>query len=151
MKALLFQTGRDNNYFHPRINIHNSFVKIFLSANIIGVTNIKKASKWYADIFGMKLVELKLPYFCEMKLGNATFLIEKHSLERPNAFQKIPLGVKVSAIIGVDDIHACIKHMKKKKVKVIQEPVLQTWGAWNAIIEDPDKNQFILDKDNEVC
>lgn len=62
-------------------------MKTYLAANIIGVHDVEKASKWYAKILGMNLVELKLPYFCEMKLGDAHFLIEKHSPERPVGFQ----------------------------------------------------------------
>ena len=79
-------------------------MKIYLAANIIGVSNVEKASRWYADVFGMKMTEMKPPYFCEMKLGKDYFLIEKHSPERPVGFQDIPTGVRVSAIIGVDDI-----------------------------------------------
>ena len=122
-------------------------MKIYLAANIIGVSDVKKASKWYAEIFGMKLVELKPPYFCEMKLEESHFLIEKHSPERPVGFQEIPTGVRVSAIIGVDDIVAFIKQAKKKNVKIVHEPVHQSWGGWNAVIQDPDGNEFIIDQD----
>ena len=122
-------------------------MKIYLSANIIGVRDVKKASKWYSDIFNMKLIELKPPYYCEMKLGEAYFLIEKHSPERSIGFQEIPTGVRVSAIIGVDDIKSFIKKVKSKRVKVINNPVQQEWGGWNAIIQDPDGNEFIIDQD----
>ena len=122
-------------------------MKIFLAANIIGVTNVEKASRWYSTFLGMELVELKSPYFCEMKLGDAHFLIEKHSPERPIGFQDIPTGVRVSAIIGVDDIKTFIDEVKSKGVKVIHEPVHQSWGGWNAVIQDPDGNEFIIDQD----
>ena len=122
-------------------------MKTYLSANIIGVSNVEKASKWYADIFGMELVELKPPSFCEMKLGNNYFLIEKHSPERPVGFQEIPTGVRVSAIIGVDDIKAFIDEIKSKGIKVVHEPMHQSWGGWNAVIQDPDGNEFIIDQD----
>lgn len=122
-------------------------MKVFLAANIIGVKDIQKASRWYSEIFGMELVEMKPPYFCEMKLGDSTFLIEKHSPERPQGFQDIPTGVRVSTIIGVDDIKKFIEFVKSKGVKVIYEPVLQSWGGWNAIIQDLDGNEFIIDQD----
>lgn len=122
-------------------------MKIFLAANIIGVLDVEKASKWYADILGMELVQLKPPYFCEMKLGDASFLLEKHSPERPVGFQDIPTGVRVSAIIGVDNIKEFIKEARKKRVKVIHEPVHQSWGGWNAVIQDLDGNEFIIDQD----
>ena len=95
----------------------------------------------------MELIELKLPYFCEMKLGDAHFLIEKHSPERPPGFQDIPTWVRVSAIIGVDDIVWFIDEVTQKGVKVIHAPIQQSWGWWNAIIQDPDGNEFIIDQD----
>lgn len=122
-------------------------MKVFLAANIIGVSDVKKASKWYADVFGMKLLELKPPHFCEMKLGKSHFLIEKSSRKRPVGFQNVPIGVKVSAIIGVDNIQIFINKCKKKGVKVINDPMKQPWGGWNAIIHDPDGNEFVIDQD----
>lgn len=123
-------------------------MKKYLAANIIGVSDVEKASKWYEKIFDMTLVELKLPYFCEMKMGESIFLIEKHSPERPAGFQDIPTGVRVSAIIGVDDIKEFHQDCLKNDVKVVNEPVLQSWGGWNMIIADPDGNEFIIDQDN---
>lgn len=123
-------------------------MKSFLSANLIGVHNVEEASKWYADIFGMELVELKPPYFCEMKLGEHHFLIEKHSPEREPGFQEIPTGVRVSAIIGVENMQSFVKEAKEKGVTIVQEPVQQPWG-WNAIIADPYGNEFILDQEGE--
>lgn len=122
-------------------------MKIFLTANIIGVNDVVTASKWYDDVFGMKLIELKPPYFCHMKLGKEDFLIEKHSPERPIGFQDIPTGVRVSAIIGTDNIKEFINSCKKKGVKIIHEPISQEWGGWNAIIQDPFGNEFIIDQE----
>src|SRR3989338_8355532 len=122
-------------------------MNIFLAANIIGVNDVEKASKLYADIFGMKLVKMKLPYFCEMQLGDSSFLIEKYSPERPLGFQEIPTGVRVSAIIGVDDIKTFIEEVTKKGVHVVEGLTYQSWGGINAVIQDPDGNEFILDQD----
>ena len=122
-------------------------MKIFLTANIIGVNDVIKASKWYNDIFGMKVIELKPPYFCHMKLQDADFLIEKHSPERPIGFQDIPTGVRVSAIIGTNDIKQFIEIIRRKGVKIVNEPIHQEWGGWNAIIQDPYGNEFIIDQD----
>ncbi|HLC84827.1 MAG TPA: VOC family protein [Candidatus Nanoarchaeia archaeon] len=123
-------------------------MRTFLSANLIGVSDIQKASQWYATVFGMTLVEMKPPYFCEMALGDNHFLIEKHSPERPVGFQNIPMGVRISAILGVEDIYKFMTHAKKHHVTIIHEPVHQIWGGWNAIIKDPDGNEIIIDQDN---
>ena len=122
-------------------------MKLFLAANLIGVKDVNKAQKWYATVFKMKLVELKAPDFCEMKLGNSHFLLEKSSKKRAIGFQKIPTGVQISAIIGVDNIDMFIKHCKKREVHIIQKPIQQKWGGWNAIIKDPDGNSIIIDQD----
>lgn len=122
-------------------------MKIHLRANIIGVGDVKKASQWYADIFGMEIVELEPPYFCEMRLVSNYFLIEKHNPELPVGFQKIPTGVRISAIFEVDDMKMFIDDIKNKGVKVVHGPVMQSWGGLNAIIQDPYGNDLILNQD----
>lgn len=121
--------------------------KLFLSANLIGVEDVEKAKQWYEEVFGMETVTYKPPYFLEMSLGEATFLIEKQSPERAPGFQHIPTGVRVSSVIGVADLQSFINEVKSKGVRVVLEPVKQGWGGWNAVIADPDGNEWILDQD----
>ncbi|MBM3230365.1 hypothetical protein FJZ22_01780 [Candidatus Pacearchaeota archaeon] len=124
-------------------------MKITLGANLIGVKDILKAKKWYAQVFGMKTVECRPPEFLEMTLGKNTFYIETKNPKRAKGFEEeFRVGERSSAIIVVSDMHAFIKKCKKLKVTIIVQPVQQFWGGWNAVIADPDGNEFIIDQDN---
>lgn len=124
-------------------------MKTFLAYNLIGVNDVEKAQQWYADVFGMELVELRPPYFCEMKLGEQIFLIEKEGSERAEPFNVIPTGVRTSVMIGTDDMDAFIAHAVEHDAGIVMEPTEQAWGGWTAVIADVDGNEFIVYQDQE--
>lgn len=43
-------------------------MQTYLAAILIGVHDVQEACDWYAKVFGMQLLEQKLPYFSEMML-----------------------------------------------------------------------------------
>ena len=119
---------------------------IKLGANLIGVKDVTKAKAWYAKVFGMKVVEFRPPEFLEMKLGKNTFYIETANPKRAKGFEEeFNVGGRSSAIFEVENIHKFIQKCKKLGVKVVVEPVKQFWGDWNAVIADPDGNEFTID------
>jgi len=122
-------------------------MSVKLGANLIGVKDVAKAKVWYEKIFGMKVVEFRPPEFLEMKLGKNTFYIETANPKRAKGFEEeFNIGGRSSAIFEVDDIHEFIKKCEKQSVKIIIRPVKQFWGSWNAVIADPDGNEFIIDQ-----
>ena len=124
-------------------------MKISLGANLIGVKNITKAQEWYTKVFGMKTVECRPPEFLEMKLGTNTFYIETKNPKRAKGFEEeFRVGERSSAIIAVSNMQAFIQKCKKLKVKILVQPIKQFWGGWNAVIADPDGNEFIIDQDD---
>lgn len=122
-------------------------MKIKLGANLIFVTDIERAKKWYEDVFGMVSKDYRPPEFLEMKLGDSIFYIETLNDKRAEGFRDIKVGGRHSAVFEVENIRNIITELKKKNVKIIIEPVKQFWGGWNAVIADPDGNEFILDDD----
>lgn len=123
-------------------------MKVELGANLIGVKDMTKAKAWYSNVFGMKVVDFRPPEFLEMKLGSNTFYIETANPKRAKGFEEeFNIGGRSSAIFAVDDIHKFMKHAKKHKAKIIISPIQQFWGGWNAVIADPDGNEFIIDQD----
>ncbi|MSS74528.1 VOC family protein [Candidatus Pacearchaeota archaeon] len=119
-----------------------------LGANLIGVKDVTKAKDWYKEVFGMNVVEFRPPEFLEMKLGKNIFYIETANPKRAKGFEKeFNVGGRSSAIFYVDDIHKFIARCKKLGVKVVVKPVQQFWGGWNAVIADPEGNEFIIDSD----
>lgn len=124
-------------------------MKIELGANLIGVKNVTKAKRWYEQVFRMKTVEFRPPEFLEMKLGKNTFYIETKNPKRAKGFEKeFRVGERSSAIFAVTDINAFMKRCKKLRVRIVIKPIQQFWGGWNAVIADPDGNEFIIDADS---
>lgn len=120
-----------------------------LGANIFFVTDLGRSKKWYEDVFGMETVEYRPPEFLEMKLGDAVFYIETDNDRRAEGFKKASVGGRMSAIFHVDGLVAAVETMRAKGVRIVVEPVQQFWGGWNAVIADPDGNEFVLDDDPE--
>ena len=123
--------------------------KFSLSANIFFVSDLERSKKWYEDVFGMEVVEFRPPEFLEMRLGSATFYIETHNEKRADGFKDVHIGGRMSAIFAVDDLKDVVEVLRGKGVKIVVEPVQQFWGGWNAVIADPDGNEFVLDDDEE--
>lgn len=121
---------------------------IKLGANLIWVSDVARAKKWYEDIFGMVAAEYRPPEFLEMKLGDATFYIEAVNDKRAPGLQHVAVGGRHTAVFVVENIKKVIDDMRSKGVRVVVEPVQQYWGDWNAVIADPDGNEFILDSSN---
>jgi predicted enzyme related to lactoylglutathione lyase len=61
--------------------------------------------------------------------------------------EEFNVGQRSSAIFAVPNMKAFIAKCRKLKVKIVVEPVQQLWGGWNAVIADPDGNEFIIDQD----
>ncbi|MSS74844.1 VOC family protein [Candidatus Pacearchaeota archaeon] len=124
-------------------------MKIELGANLIGVKDITKAKVWYTKVFGMKTVECRPPEFLEMTLGKNTFYIETKNPKRAKGFEEeFNIGGRSSAVIRVSNIKQFIAKCKKLNVTISVQPVQQFWGGWNAVIADPDGNEFIIDQDD---
>ncbi len=119
-----------------------------LGANLINVTDLSRAKKWYEEVIGMETVEYRPPAFLEMKLGENVFYIETESDLREEGFKKELVGGKTSIVFLVHDIQATIEKMRLQNVTILVEPIRQFWGGWNAKIADPDGNVFILDEDS---
>ncbi len=95
----------------------------------------------------MEVVEYRPPEFLEMKLGSNTFYIETQDKKRAEGFREAHIGGRISAIFHVPNLKETIELWRKQGIPIIVEPVQQFWGGWNAIIADPDGNEFILDDD----
>ena len=118
-----------------------------LSATIIFVTDQPRAKSWYEKVFGMKSIDYRPPEFLEMVLNKDHFYIETESPKRAPGLRNVYIGVRPSAIFVVDNIQKFINHAKKSGATIIVEPVQQFWGDWNAVIADPDGNEFIIDSE----
>ena len=119
-----------------------------LGANLIWVSDVARAKEWYEAVFGMVVGEYRPPEFLEMKLGDATFYIEAINDKRAPGLQHVAVGGRHTAVFVVENIQKVVEELRAKGVRVVVEPVQQYWGDWNAVIADPDGNEFILDSAN---
>ncbi len=119
-------------------------MKIKLGANLIYVSDLPRAKEWYEKIIGMKTLDYRPPEFLETELEGDIFNIETENPKRPDGFKEIRIGGRTSIEFIVEDIKEFIKVVRKKGVKIVVEPVIPFWGGWNAVIADPDGNEFTI-------
>lgn len=117
-----------------------------LEANVIFVSDVARAEDWYARVLGMVTVELRPPEFLQMRLGNHTFFIETPSQRRAAGFEGGPPGGRSSVVFGVADVAAFCTFASAAGAEIRVAPVKQHWGGVNAVIADPDGNEFVLDE-----
>lgn len=122
-------------------------MKLKLGANLIFVKDISKSIGFYQKVLGMKIIEYRPPEFLEMKLGKNTFYIETYNPKRAEGFKDVKIGGRTSIVFEVDNIKKFIEKCKRNNINVVIEPVKQFWGGWNAVIADPDGNEFTIDED----
>lgn len=117
-----------------------------LEANVIFVSDVARAEEWYARMLGMVTVELRPPEFLHMRLGGHSFFIETPSPRRAAGFEGGPVGGRSSVVFGVADVGAFCTFAAAAGAVIRVAPVRQHWGGVNAVIADPDGNEFVLDQ-----
>ncbi|MBM3232778.1 VOC family protein [Candidatus Pacearchaeota archaeon] len=80
-------------------------------------------------------------------LPNVVMIANKYREDVPGIDVMDIIGGRSSAIFDVDDIHEFIEKCEKQSVQIVIRPVKQFWGSWNAVIADPDGNEFIIDQE----
>jgi len=123
-------------------------MKVSLGAHLIFVANVEASKTFYRDILGLELVE-ENPHFTEYTLPGGRLYVEEKSPDRAKGFENGRIGGATGIVFAVDGIKAVVEELRSRDVKIIVEPVEQAWGGWNAVIADPDGNEFILDEDYE--
>jgi GTP cyclohydrolase II len=120
--------------------------KAVVTANVIFVNDIARSEKWFTDVFGMEVVNRNPPEFLEMSLGASSFFIETNSDRREPGFEGTPPGGRCSIVFGVTDIEEFCREAVAAGARMVVKPVRQHWGGINAVVADPDGNEFILDQ-----
>ena len=121
-------------------------MKVSLGAHLIFVSDVQASKTFYRDILGLELVE-ENPHFTEYTLPGGHLYVEEKNPDRAKGFDEVHIGGPTGVVLAVDDIHATIEVLRRANVAILVEPIEQVWGGWNAVIADPDGNQFILDED----
>ncbi len=113
---------------------------------LIGVADLNKARSFYEKVFGIETVEFRPP-FMRGKLGDVEFNIEENAdYRRPDWVSK-NIGGRKTFTFEVDDIFEFLSRAKEAGAVIIDEPVKQSWGWYDATISDMDGNEFVIEQE----
>ncbi len=121
-------------------------MKTKLGVLLIGVTDLQKARSFYENVFGMEIVEFRPPFMQGM-LGDVECNIEENADYRHPNWAEKNIGGRKSFTIQVDDIHHFLEKVKEFGGKIIEEPVKQEWGWYDAVIGDLDGNEIVIEQE----
>ncbi len=117
-----------------------------VSSILIGVSDLNKARPFYEKVFGMKFEEFRPP-FASATLGEIEFNIEENSPDRSPDWTKLYVGGRKQVSFQTDDLDSFLKEATVSGAKIIKEADTKPWGWREAIIADPDGNEFIIEQE----
>jgi len=100
--------------------------------------DMKKTRAFYQKLFGLKRGEEWNNFWSEFKTEPVTLC-----LNGPNDKPKWNWQGTPAIALAVDDIHAAIDQCRRRKAKILLEP-LETRVCWMAFIADPSGNRICL-------
>ena len=100
--------------------------------------DMRRTRAFYQKLFGFKRGEEWTDFWSEFKTGPVTLCLNGPS-EKPNRNWQGPAAVA----LAVQDIHAAIRECRRRRVRVLLDPV-ETNVCWMSFIEDPEGNRICL-------
>lgn len=119
---------------------------IKIGAMLIGVSDLNNAKPFYEKVFNIETVEFRPP-FMQGKLGDNEFNIEEDTDHRSKDWAKHNIGGRKSFTFQVEDIFKFIENAENEGATIIEKPIKQKWGWYDAVISDPDKNEFVIEQE----
>ncbi len=107
---------------------------------IVNVTNVKKSTKFYQTLLGLKLIE-EAPGYARLTSPNKTFTIGIHELEKG---MKLPFNEGIRIYYEVGDLDNYCRKLSEKGINFTQPPKDMPWGWRHAYINDPDNHEISL-------
>ncbi len=102
--------------------------------------NVRKTRAWYQQLFGFKRGEEWTEFWTEFATEPVTLCLNGPSKKiHPDWDWSGPACVA----LAVDDVPAAVAECRRRRVKVLIEPV-ETSVCWMAWIADPDGNRICL-------
>ncbi len=117
-----------------------------VSSILIGVSDLNKARPFYENLFGMKFDEFRPP-FASATLNGIEFNIEENASYRSSDWAKIYIGGRKHVSFQSDDLEVFLTQAEKFGAKIIKGVETKSWGWKEAIIADPDGNEFIIEQE----
>ncbi len=119
---------------------------IKLSSLLIGVSDLNKARPFYEQVFGVTFDEFRPP-FASFILGGVEFNVEENTPTRSANWAEYHIGTRKQFSFQVDDLEVFLIQAKQAGATIVQQPELKPWGWKEAIIADPDQNEFLIEQE----
>ncbi|MEK7650846.1 MAG: VOC family protein [Patescibacteria group bacterium] len=120
--------------------------KVKLGVLLVGVSDLNKARPFYENVFGIKVTDFRPP-FMQGELGNIEFNIEENAPYRSSDWGIKNIGNRKSFTFQVGDIFKFLEDAEKAGAKVVEKPIKQEWGWYDAVIADMDGNEFVIEQE----
>jgi catechol 2,3-dioxygenase-like lactoylglutathione lyase family enzyme len=110
----------------------------------IGVTDLDRAVGFYRDVLGLKLMFSEPSHsYARFDLGGVHFGVIAHDVSTSEAAAFT--GRHTGLNLAVEDLDQAYQALRAKGASFQQEPTRQPWGAYTAVLADPDGNLFYLE------
>lgn len=110
----------------------------------IGVTDLERAVGFYRDVLGLKLLFSEPAHrYARFDLGGVNFGVIAHDVSNPEAAAFT--GRHTGLNLAVDDLDLAYRDLRSRGASFAMEPTRQPWGAYTAVLSDPDGNLFYLE------
>jgi predicted enzyme related to lactoylglutathione lyase len=98
----------------------------------------------------METVEYDPDYlFLKMRSAGVTFYVEAPNEKLAAGLNAHAIGARSQAVFHVNDLLTEMQRLQTLGIAVIVPPTKQYYGGFDAIIADPDGNEFILHEKSE--
>lgn len=128
--------------YHEGMSIH-------FGAVLIHVSDLARAKRWFEDVLRLVTVEYDPEYlFLKMRSEDVIIYVEAPNPQLAHGLNAHAVGTRSQAVFHVDDLRTEMRRLEALGVKVIIPPTEQYYGGFDAVIADPDGNEFILHEKN---
>ncbi len=104
------------------------------------VRDLKKAAEFYEKKLGFRKTMMAEEFgWAELKTPSVVL-----ALSRPSAEQKKLVGRFTGIVFESENVKKSCEDLRKKGVKITEEPVKKAWGGTVAAFVDPDGNEFTM-------
>ncbi len=117
-----------------------------ISAMVIGVKSLTQSRSFYEQVLGITFSEFRPP-FASFFLDGVEFNIEENSKHRDESWGKNYISGRKGITFAVNDIEQFLAQTKAFHAQIIQHPQKKPWGWIEAVIADPDGNEFLIEQE----
>jgi predicted enzyme related to lactoylglutathione lyase len=116
-----------------------------ISSILIGVKDLNKSKRFYEEVFEFKFEEFRPPYAMACFDG-VEFNIEENAPSRSDTWARLNVGGRKSVTFLTDDLLKFLSNAEQHGAEILEPATAKPWGYIEAVIADPDGNQFLIEQ-----